>query len=220
MSEVNWFQSGTTPNVNHAKNWPFSMEIDENVEIAILDYVNVKPPVLHYHNVFIDGKVRRVLCTAAEHLGGHCPLCEYTKAQDETQQWRTALKQEYCYTVLDKRKDQPVRKRLRLSSSNDHNNILDVRVKAIEKFGKPGLRLVWLDVSRKAGKSFKPSKIGDIGQILTDVNVSEFTAEMLEPFTKAEILQQFVTDKDEMDAIYAQYSVGKPGKKTKIREID
>lgn len=220
MSEIDWFQNDVKPKIKHSNNWPFSMEIDENVEIAILDYDDVKPKVLHYHPVMFDGKVKRVLCTAAENLGGYCPLCAYNEQQEQSNKWKTALKQDYCYTVLDKRKDQPIRKRLRLCSLNEHKHILEVRKVAMDKFGKKGLRLVWLDVARKTSKAFKPSKIGEIGQILTDVDVSEFDAEMLEPFTVPEILEQFVSDKDEMEAIYAEYSVGKTAKKTKIRDIN
>jgi len=205
---------------NHANNWPFQMEKDEELRICILNPDDERIPPVHYHNIFTDNKVNRVLCTAAKHLGGSCPFCDYTAEQDEASQWRTELRQEYAYTILvDKYDGKEPKKCLRLSTVSDHQNIQRLRETAINKMDKSGLQYVWIEVARPSTVDKAP-RIGKVGQILSDLDKSKYSEDLLTPFTQDEILVQFVADETESEAIY-QSLVGGGGKaKPKVRKVN
>ena len=93
-----WFQS-EVPKVSKkfsvddaANNWPFNLKVGEEAKITFLNGDDDDIPPIHYHKVMFEGKVTRVACTAAEHLGGYCHFCEYAKLQPANQQWKTEKK--------------------------------------------------------------------------------------------------------------------------------
>ena len=214
-----WFQS-EVPKVSKkfsvddaANNWPFNLKVGEEAKITFLNGDDDDIPPIHYHKVMFEGKVTRVGCTAAGCLKGHCHFCEYAKLQPANQQWKTEKKAEYCYTILDDRmitkengeKVMP-RKRLRLSTETDHKKILAIKETAIKKMGKEGLKGLWVECNRPSDVD-KPAAVGILGQILNDLDVSEYEEEYLKAFTFDEILAQFVTDKDEIAKIAAEYPI-------------
>lgn len=204
-------------------NWPFSMDKDEEVRIAFLNHDDQDVPPIHYHNTMHDGKLKRVCCTAAEHLGGHCHLCEYTKEQHKDNQWKTQLREEFCYTILDDRYQEGAvpQKKLRLSTVADHKQVKRTRDTATKKMGFEGLRLLWVEVIRPSADD-KPARVGTLKQILNNTvhntHEGEFDEDFLEPFTEDEILVQFITDPDEIAEISKEYplsAVSTP----KVREV-
>ena len=227
MSEVSWFDqdiaevSTNKKDSKPEKNWPFAMDYDEEVKICILNDDDERIPPVHYHPVFHDNKVKRVLCIAADHLndGDGCPLCDYTAAQPEGVRWKTELKQHYAYTVLVDRYDEEkgIRKCLRLCTPTEHRNIQRLRETAINKMGKDGLKNLWIEVTRDSSED-KAAKIGKLGQLLNDLDISEHDDDYLKPFSEAEILEQFVHEKSEREEIYADFKVDTKGS-VEIREV-
>ena len=216
MSEQSaWFQkpidTTTKPSVmNSATNFPFDMKVDEKVRVAFLNKDDEDIPPFHYHKVVIDGKPKRVGCTAAEHLGGSCHLCDYTKEQPDGEQWKTKLNSEFCYTILDDRftetdgvRDVP-KKRLRLSTVADNKNIKGLRKIAKEDMDREGIHLTWIKTVRDS-KVEKPARVGVLKQILDRVDVTQYEEDFLKPFTIDEILVQFVVDEQEISEINKLY---------------
>ena len=215
-----WFQSAVPTSSGKkfsvddaANNWPFNLKVGEEAKITFLNGDDDDIPPIHYHKVMFEGKVTRVACTAAEHLGGYCHFCEYAKTQPANQQWKTEKKAEYCYTILDDRmitkdngeKVMP-RKRLRLSTETDHKKILQIRETAIKKMGREGIQKVWIECQRPSDVD-KAAAVGILGQILNDLDVSEYEEDYLKPFTFDEILAHFVTDPAEIAKIAAEYPI-------------
>ncbi len=214
-----WFQSEVTKSSKKfsvddaANNWPFNLKVGEEAKITFLNGDDDSIPPIHYHKVMFEGKVTRVACTAAEHLGGYCHFCEYSKLQPANQQWKTEKKEEYCYTILDDRmitKDNGEavmpRKRLRLSTKTDDATIRKLRETAIKKMGKKGLHQLWVECTRPSDVD-KAAAVGIIGQILDDLNVDDYEEDYLKPFTFDEILAQFVTDPAEIAKVAAEYPI-------------
>ena len=212
--------SGPMKDSNPVRNWPFKMDEDEDVRICILDEDGSKIPPVHYHPVFHDNRVKRVLCIAADHLndGDGCPLCKYTEAQPEGVRWKTELKKEYAYTVLVDRYDDEkgIRKCLRLCSASEHRNIQRLRESAIKKMGKDGLQNVWIEVIRDSSVDKAP-RIGALGQILADLDTSEYDDDYLKSFTQDELLEQFVHEKAEREEVYKDFTVDLVGS-VEVRE--
>jgi hypothetical protein len=233
VNAADWFSvavpdSEARTSAQSASNWPFSMDLDEDVRIAFLNADDDDIPPIHYHNVMnADGKLRRVLCTASEHLGGYCHMCEYTAAQPQSEQWKTMLRPEFCYTILDYRPEsgKPMEKKIRLSTKNDNKLLMSLKKSAVEKMGKDALQLNWIELSRPSTED-KPAKIGKFGQILGEVDVESFNESheegFLNPFTFEEILVQFVQDEQEREDIYKLYPINssKSTSSGTIKEIE
>jgi hypothetical protein len=219
-----WFQQPVETakkKYDDAMTFPFSMEVDSDCRICILNPDDEEIPPVHYHNFYVDNKVARVLCTAAEHLGGHCRGCEYNNQQEESNKWKTALKQEYAYTILSDDYDEktPIKKHLRLSTPNDHQKIKNIRETVRKKMGKKGLQYGWIEVTRPSSEDKAP-RIGSISQYLTELDVSQYDEEYLKPFTHEDILKQFVYDEAEANEIYDKLEEGGgTSKKVKIRKV-
>lgn len=232
MSNEKFFQTkiDETPkasSANASKNWHFAMEPGENVNIAFLNHDDEDVPPMHYHVVMHDKKVKKVCCMAADHLGGDCHFCKYTAAQPQNDQWKTQLKKEFCYTILDDRDEKDEagnprlpKKRLRLSTVTDHKNIKRKRSFVIDKQKKDGLRLKWITLVRDPSLDKQP-KVGILDQVVgTEVDESKFDSDFLEPFTFDEILVQFVSDPDEINRIAQDYSFSGGGTEMGgIREV-
>ena len=226
IQAAQWFSTDIVDapkKMNHANNWPFFMESGEECRFCILNPDDERIPPIHYHNVFVDGRVKRVLCTAAAHLGGDCPLCNFTAEQPEPERWKTKLNQDFAYTVLidfyDKTK--PPKKCLRLSMPSDHRILQQRRETAINKMDKDGIQYEWIELTRPKDDGKAP-RIGKIGTMLGRLDTSKYDEDFLRPFTLEEILVQFVSDPQEMKEIYEQFPLGaKPSsKKAKIRDVN
>lgn len=225
MSETNkWFEQEVLEppkKSNHANNWPFQLDVDQDCRISILNADNEPVPPVHYHPIFANKRVNRVLCTAAEHLGGSCRGCDHTAAQEEGSRWKTEKKQEYAYSVLsdfyDKTKG--VKKCLRLSSVSDDRKIKGLRDTVRNKMDKDGLQYAWLECTRPSSQDKAP-RIGNITQYLTEVDKDKFDEDMLTAFTYDEILQQFVSDPDEASEIYDILESETGPSKPKIRKVN
>ena len=203
--------------INASRNWHFSLKSGESAKIAVLNHDDEDIPPMHYHMVKHGSGIKKIACMASDDLEGKCHFCEYSAAQPENEQWRTRVKKEYCYTILDDRGEldpsgnpRPPKKRLRLSSVKDHKNLGKKRKFITETAGRDGLRLEWLTVYRD-GELEKQPAIGTLDQVIgVQVDPDDFEEGFLEPFTFDEILVHFVTEIDEINELAESFQIGRP----------
>lgn len=178
--------------------FPFFLKKGEEARIAILNADDEPAPVIHCHSVLdpSTGNYERVVCALPE--DDYCHFCEYATTVPEGSAWKWAVKKYACFTILDLResldkegKPYPPQRKLRLTQDGQLQTLQKV-YHAIENDYEhiESLQYALLKVSRSDDP--KSANIGDSVFPLKMLDITQYSPELLQPFTEEEILSYFV----------------------------